>query len=139
VGNTFCKSCVSSLDKCPLCRATLNISHFVSTKIVKSIVDALKVKCIQCNAAITRGEYENHIKKCPIPCKLGCGMSIEPYNQKLHEESECNNFILSCNACYLFCDWQGTRYHYIKHQRECQFLANKSLIEFIASKFKQKK
>src|SRR5690349_9089276 len=62
-GNTFCKLCVSSLDKCPTCRAKVDITHFVSTKIVKSFVDALKVKCLQCNTVTTRGEFDIHIQK----------------------------------------------------------------------------
>src|ERR1700733_8094838 len=65
-GNTFCKLCVTSLDKCPTCRAKVDISNFVSTKIIKSIVDALKVKCPQCNTIITRGDFGDHIQKCPI-------------------------------------------------------------------------
>jgi len=120
-GNTFCKFCVSSLNTCPLCRENINLSNFISTKLVKNIVDALKVKCPQCNTGIIRGEYDNHIQKCPTVCKLGCGKKIAPIDQSNHEKNDCSHFAVECTGKESFCDWKGDRFKLQDHLKECQF------------------
>jgi len=99
----------------------IGISDFVSTKIIKKIVDAFKVKCPQCNSTILRGEYDNHFQKCLSLCKFGCNKLIAPVDQYNHEHNDCTHYTVDCPGKESFCDWKGARYQLQDHLKECQF------------------
>lgn len=69
----FCSACLQPLQSCPFCQA----SHvtYRENKVVARILNTLPVACpFECQAAITRGNLENHTKvckqrlfDCPVP------------------------------------------------------------------------
>ncbi|KAG2373822.1 hypothetical protein C9374_011707 [Naegleria lovaniensis] len=66
--NTFCRDCVSSLQKCPICSEGEFMSEKVSVaKIVRNQLDKLQVFCSMCKNAVNRGELKDHQEKyCPL-------------------------------------------------------------------------
>ena len=70
-GNIFCRSCVSNMTRCPLCRRTLfclRVPNFLH-----NILNNLLVKCNSCRIEIKRERFFDHyVKECSVSCPWGC-------------------------------------------------------------------
>ncbi len=64
--HTFCKNCISGLNKCPVCRSSINIVY--EDYLVKDIIDSLEVVCDKqkCPWSGTLKELKSHQDNCKI-------------------------------------------------------------------------
>jgi hypothetical protein len=73
--HTFCETCIMDwLQRdatCPFCRTILTKGlHSVVDEEILGKLDALVVKCEDCNTIVPRCEINNHVERCPGPIEL---------------------------------------------------------------------
>ena len=82
----------------------------------------IPVSCPRCKERVARAELENkHLPRCPIPCEQGCGATVAPMNQTVHNQLQCPRTIVGCSAADVQCPWRGQRSTLEAHVSECPF------------------
>jgi hypothetical protein len=131
-GNTFCKQCLQ-LPNCPKFRGVLQQQIITAPKIVTNMLGKLSVICPNCKQTVQRGNLEDHVSLCPVPCRSGCGASVRLKHQTEHEESDCTHIVISCTAADVGCTWKDNRLHLQKHAVWYPFISQRPLLLKIQS------
>ncbi|KAL0212031.1 hypothetical protein RCL1_005657 [Eukaryota sp. TZLM3-RCL] len=94
--NLFCRCCVSKLNNCPCCRSST--PSFLLNVPVKRMVNDLAVTCKFCSLSTTRGDFSDHLKKCPrrpLKCKY-CDELVAKSDAVKHLENHLDNVLKDC-------------------------------------------
>jgi len=120
--NAFCKTCVETQQRCPLCRMDLRPLQKISLPL-RNILAKLNVDCLACSkTAMPRGDFEYHVQHyCPIACPYGCDKKITRASLSNHE-NECLQKLLPCSSADLGCSCQIPRAKIAAHGSECPYV-----------------
>jgi len=120
--NAFCKQCVETQQRCPLCRN----DPWPLQKIplpLRNILAKLKVDCLACSKKnLARGDFDHHVEHvCPIDCPYGCEEKTTRAGLPVHE-SECLKKPIQCSSSELGCTFETVRSEMALHHSECPFI-----------------
>jgi len=120
--NAFCRQCIETLQRCPLCRN----DPWPLQKIplpLRNILAKLKVECLVCSKTnMERGDFDHHVEHvCPIDCPYGCEEKTTRAKLAVHE-SECSKKPVQCSYAELGCAFETVRSEIDLHHSECPFL-----------------
>lgn len=90
---SFCKHCINSwLSKSKICPMQCQNSQYVEvSKVLKSIMDGLIIKCELCGEQTTLFKYPKHSQTCSKPKCFNCGSEVNNLNTlkiRLEKENE---------------------------------------------------
>eukprot|EP01124_Arcella_intermedia_P018929 TRINITY_DN26054_c0_g1_i1.p1 TRINITY_DN26054_c0_g1~~TRINITY_DN26054_c0_g1_i1.p1 ORF type:complete len:346 (-),score=44.52 TRINITY_DN26054_c0_g1_i1:36-1073(-) len=121
--NAFCKPCIESIQRCPLCRKDLRPIQKIPLPL-RNILAKIKVQCNACKKDnITRGDFDHHVQHvCPIDCPHGC-LAKTTRAKLLAHDAECPNVPIDCSAYDVGCAFQANRREMLSHETLCPFLA----------------
>jgi len=120
--NAFCKPCVETQQRCPLCRN----DPWPLQKIplpLRNILAKLKVECLACSQKnLARGDFDHHVEHvCPIDCPYGGEEKITRAGLPFHD-SQCLKKPVQCSSAELGCPFETVRSEIALHHSECPFV-----------------
>jgi len=120
--NIFCKICVESQQRCPLCRSDPRPFQKIPLPL-RNIIAKLNVDCMACSkTAILRGDFDHHVQhSCPFTCPYGCEKKITRATLSVHE-NECSQKLVPCTGAELGCSFQISRAKLSAHVAGCPYV-----------------
>eukprot|EP00049_Salpingoeca_infusionum_P000305 m.38889 g.38889 ORF g.38889 m.38889 type:complete len:444 (-) comp10261_c1_seq2:453-1784(-) len=106
----FCQVCLESAlehqESCPVCRVSMVVEDIEPNRIVRTMVDRLKVKCPNetrgCEDVCAIAGHAAHLRQCLlalVPCPhQGCDVSVLRRDLQQHE-AQCPHRIIRCQEC----------------------------------------
>ncbi len=129
-GHSFCHNCIDKANyRCPSCRSgTENDYTKVTARLILNQLGRLRVQCSACKQKMTRGDFQEHIPKCPTPCPHECGESV-PRASVTEHETVCPNVQVPCAAKELGCIEVVPRGDLQNHAQVCRYEQSRWIIE----------
>jgi len=126
--NTFCRKCVESQTKCPICRGNVHPLQ-EPPRLLLNLLGKLPVKCNVCSKEVKRGELSSHAQhECPITCSWGCDALLTRATLTSHKDV-CPYKLIQCQASDVGCTFTAPRTSVDNHLSNCPFIVLRPLLQ----------
>jgi len=133
--NTFCRKCVETLTRCPVCRG--NISLQEPPRLLLNLLGKLTVTCNVCSKEVKRGDFDSHVnQECPIKCNWGCDALVTRATLDGHKDV-CTYKLITCQANDVGCNFTSPRMSMENHELGCPYLVLRPMLQAQQSKIQQ--
>jgi len=126
--NTFCRKCVESLTRCPICRGNVHPLQ-EPPRLLLNLLGKLLVKCNVCSKEVKRGDLSSHtLHECPINCTWGCDALLTRATLSSHKDV-CPYKLIQCQASDVGCTFTAPRMSVDNHLNNCPFIVLRPLLQ----------
>jgi len=125
--NTFCRKCVESLTRCPVCRGVISLQE--PPRLLSNLLGKLTVTCNVCTKEVKRADFDLHVTQdCPIKCNWGCDAMVTRASLVSHQDV-CTYKSIQCQANDVGCNFTSPRMSMSDHELVCHYLALRQVLQ----------